>query len=567
MGLRLNWEKRYITLGPIATLLGLAFKAYDPDHLLGSEEELGITCALIPTNTAGIEIGRRHFPLNMAFQNGPNSGKDVFIPMDWVIGGEAGLGEGWRMLMESLSAGRGISLPALSSAGAKQASRMTGAYARVRKQFHLPIGYFEGVEEVLARMGGLTYLMDAARTLTTSALDEGERPSVVTAILKYNLTELMRGIVNDAMDIHGGRGICLGPSNYLGRTYQSVPISITVEGANILTRTMIIFGQGALRCHPWLVKEMEAAHLEDEQKALILFDEALTGHLAYSTRNLMRAFVFGVSRERLAEGGGKVKLARYYRSLTRFSAAFSVLADLGLATLGGQLKRREKLSGRYADVLSHLYLSSAVLKRFKDDGELDTDLPLAQWALDYSLSQIEVSLAEIMRHFPVKWMRLPLRWWLMPLGAMHRPPMDGLGHRVARILLKPSEVRERLTHGIFKSEAADDITGRIEHALHLTLQVEPLEKRLREDGEARDFSESNDEWFQRLLKTKVITDEEFDRLTQANIAVRNAIMVDDFEPDLKRSSSQDLPLDARAQKSQVEVEKTHSGEHSHDEAA
>ncbi len=566
LGLRLNWEKRYITLGPVATLLGLAFKAYDPDHLLGDKVELGITCALIPTNTPGVSIGRRHFPLNMAFQNGPNQGKDVFIPMEWVIGEQAGLGDGWRMLMESLGAGRGISLPALSSAGGKQAARMTGAYARVRKQFHMPIGFFEGVEEALARIGGLTYLMDSARTLTTSALDEGERPSVVTAILKYNLTELMRGVINDAMDIHGGRGICLGPSNYLGRTYESVPISITVEGANILTRTMIIFGQGALRCHPWLVREMEATRVENEQEGLRAFDEALTGHLAYTTRNFMRALVFGLSRDTLAEGDRQAVLHPYYRKLTRLSSAFSLLADLGLAVLGGKLKRKEKLSGRYADALSHLYLASAVLKRYRDDGELQSDRPLAEWALKFSLAKVEASLLEVIRHFPVAALRLPLRLLLMPWGQTQPAPEDELGHEVARLLLQPSEARERLTDGIFKSDTPTDIAGKVEHALKLTLRSEPIEKRLREPALRPQPLESREQWLSRMQEAGAITTEEAILLAEATRAIREAIMVDDFDAQLNAAASPGMTSVTVAAET-VPSPTPDSGGHSHDEAA
>ncbi|NNE63992.1 MAG: acyl-CoA dehydrogenase, partial [Gammaproteobacteria bacterium] len=290
LGLRLNWEKRYITLGPVATVLGLAFKAYDPEGLLGGEEELGITCALIPTSTKGITIGNRHFPMNSAFQNGPNTGEDVFIPMNYIIGGQDNIGKGWRMLVESLSAGRGISLPAVGVAAGKGCSRTTGAYARIRHQFNTSIGKFEGVEEALARIGGMSYMMDAGRLLTLSALDSGEKPSVVTAILKYYNTEHMRQVINDAMDIHGGRGVCMGPSNYIARSYQSIPVGITVEGANILTRSMIIFGQGAIRCHPYLVKEMESAAMIDQSAGERAFDRALSGHMGYFISNLCRAF-------------------------------------------------------------------------------------------------------------------------------------------------------------------------------------------------------------------------------------------------------------------------------------
>ncbi|HXH64478.1 MAG TPA: acyl-CoA dehydrogenase, partial [Mariprofundaceae bacterium] len=372
LGFRVNWDKRYITLGPVATLLGLAFHAYDPEHLLGDVEDLGITCALIPPDTPGIEIGRRHNPLNAAFQNGPNSGRDVFVPMDWLIGGQEQIGKGWRMLVERLSVGRGISLPALSTGGGKMASLATGAYARVRRQFHLPIGRFEGVEAALARIGGLTYLMDAARCLTLAALDAGERPSVITAMVKYYLTESMRQAINDAMDVHGGRGICLGPSNYLGRTYQTIPVAITVEGANILTRSLMIFGQGAMRCHPFLLDEMAAARQSDVNR----FDALLLDHAGHAVRNGARAVVYALAGRWLAPSPAKGPEAVYYRALSRFSAAFAVLADMAFMTLGGQLKRKELLSGRFADALGYMYLCSALLKRHADNGRPEDDLPL-----------------------------------------------------------------------------------------------------------------------------------------------------------------------------------------------
>ncbi|MEJ2114680.1 MAG: acyl-CoA dehydrogenase [Gammaproteobacteria bacterium] len=349
LGLRLNWEKRYITLGPIATVLGLAFKAYDPDGLLSDKEDLGITCALIPTTTPGVEIGNRHNPLNSAFQNGPNWGKDVFIPMDWIIGGQEQIGKGWRMLVECLSVGRGISLPAFGTGSGKFASYMTGAYAAIRKQFNVPIGKFEGVEEALTRIGGLTYMMEAGRRLTASAIDHGEKPSVVTAILKYHNTEGMRQVINDAMDVHGGRGICIGPSNYLARAYQSIPISITVEGANILTRSLIIFGQGAMRCHPYLIEEVTAASLENKEEGLQRFDQALFKHLGYAVSNGARSFVYGLTRSRLAPSPIEGPTRGYFKRLARMCASYAFVSDFAMLFLGGGLKRKEKLSGRFAD--------------------------------------------------------------------------------------------------------------------------------------------------------------------------------------------------------------------------
>ena len=373
LGIRLNWEKRYITLGPVATVLGLAFKLYDPDHLLGGSENLGITLALIPTNTPGVKIGTRHNPLNIPFQNGPNWGENVFIPLDWIIGGPQQIGQGWRMLMESLAAGRSISLPALSTGAGKLACRATGAYARIRKQFKLPIGKFEGVEEALARMAGYTYLMDATRSLTARAVDLGEKPSVASAIAKYQLTEHMRRVVNDAMDVQGGAGICLGPRNFMGRVYQALPISITVEGANILTRTLIIFGQGAVRCHPYILREMRAATDADSERASKNFDDAIFSHVGYTFSNAARALWLGLTGARFVPVPFQGPTRRYAQHITRLSIGLALIADAAMLTLGGALKRREKLSGRFADVLSFLYLASAVIKRFEEQGRPQED--------------------------------------------------------------------------------------------------------------------------------------------------------------------------------------------------
>ena len=477
LGFRVNWEKRYITLGPVATILGLAFKAQDPDGLLGGAKELGITCALIPTDTPGVEIGQRHDP-GGAFMNGPNSGKDVFVPMEWLIGGQAQIGNGWKMLMDCLSVGRAISLPAMGTAGGKAAARMTGAYARVRRQFRIPIGRFEGIEEPLARIGGVTYRMDAARVLTATALDIGGKPSVLSAILKYNNTEGMRQAVNDAMDVHAGRAVCLGPSNYLAQTYQTVPVAITVEGANILTRSMIIFGQGAIRCHPYVLKEMLAAADEDAQAGLEAFDAAFFAHGGFTISNLVRSLVLAITGARFVQGPDLGPTARYANRLTRLSASFALLADVAMLTLGGDLKRREKVSGRFADILSHLYMASAVLKRFEDDGRPTADLPIVRWALDDSLAIIEDRLDGILRNFPVRGVGALLRPFVLPLGRRYRGASDKLGHEVAKLLLSPSETRDRLTDGLFLDVRPGDPMGLMELALEKVIAAEPVEQKL-----------------------------------------------------------------------------------------
>ncbi len=478
LGIRLNWEKRYITLAPVATLLGLAFHLFDPDRLLGDKADLGITLALIPTNTPGVEIGARHLPLDIAFQNGPTRGQDVFIPIESVIGGRDGIGQGWRMLMECLAAGRAISLPALSCGATKLAARAVGGYARIRKQFKVPIGRFEGVEEALARLGGYSYLMDAARTLTARAVDLGEQPAVASAIAKYQLTEHMRRAVNDAMDIQGGAGICLGPRNLLGRAYQALPISITVEGANILTRTLIIYGQGAMRCHPFLYRELQAAADTDSVRASKAFDDAFTGHIGYTVSNAARAFWLGLTGARLVRVPFKGITRRYAQQLTRLSAGFALLSDCALLVLGGALKRREKISGRFADVLSFLYLASAAIKRHEDDGRPPEDEPLLRFACEYALHQSEKALVVILKNFPNRFLGWLLGGLTFPAGRRFHPPADALGHAVAGLLLTPSAARERLTAGIFVPAGEQDALGRIEAALPRVIAAEPYERAL-----------------------------------------------------------------------------------------
>src|SRR5213078_2541592 len=480
LGLRLTWEKRYITLGPVATILGLAFRAFDPDHLLGDKGDLGITCALIPTSHPGVNIGRRHMPLSAVFQNGPNWGSDVFIPIDWVIGGKAMIGKGWRMLMECLAAGRAISLPSLNTGMAKMVVRATGGYARVRTQFKTPIGKFEGVEEPLARMGGYVYSMDATRTLTAGVVDQGEKPAVLSAIGKYHLTERGRRIAIDAMDIAGGKGICMGPSNFVGAAYMQVPVSITVEGANILTRSLIIFGQGAIRCHPYVLKEMAAANGSDARTASIAFDRALFGHIGFLLSNFTRAFVLGMLGShpvRVPDVAPETR--RYYQQLTRFSAALAFLADVSMGVLGGALKRKEKLSARLGDVLSYLFLCSATLKRFEDDGRQAADAPLVHWAIWDAMFKAQTALEGVISNFPNRLIAAVMLRTVFPLGRPYVVPADDLGHEVARLLIEPSATRDRLTCGMYLPKDDGDAIRIIELALEATLAAEPIEARIR----------------------------------------------------------------------------------------
>lgn len=536
LGMRVTWEKRYITLGPVATILGLAFKLRDPERLLGSEEELGITLALIPTNTPGVNIGRRHFPLNGAFQNGPNSGKDVFIPMEWVIGGREGVGNGWKMLMNCLAAGRAISLPATSTGAAKLAARTSGAYGRVRVQFKLPIGYFEGVEEVLARIAGNTYMMDAARVMTAGAVDLGEKPSVVSAIVKYHLTERSRQAINDAMDVHGGKGICMGPSNYLARTYQQIPVGITVEGANILTRNMIIFGQGAIRGHPYVLQEINAASDLDKKRGLVSFDQALISHIAFSVRNVFRSFLFGVG-SRYIKGvpeGVLSDTVGYYQQLTRFSAAFAMFTDIAMLKLGGALKRKERLSARLGDILSMLYLCSAALKRFEDDGRPAADLPLLHWSMQDALYRIQQAFDELLRNVPWHFlMRAGMRLLIFPLGRRLAPPADTLSHSVARLILAPGETRDRLTAGIYVPTADSEPLAQLEQALECAIACEVIENKLRDAVKAGHLTGQNDAKAAEALAHGIITSEEAALLEKMKVLRRRVIMVDDFPPNLR----------------------------------
>lgn len=476
LGMRLSWRKRYITLAPVATLIGLAFRLKDPDHLLGDREDLGITCALVPTDLPGIEIGQRHDPMGVPFQNGPIVGRDVFVPLDAIIGGPAMAGQGWRMLMQSLAAGRSISLPALSVASAQLATRLVGAYATVREQFDTPIGRFEGIEEPLARIGGLTYVMDAARRLTAGAVDAGEHPAVVSAIVKAYLTEAMRQVINDAMDIRAGAAICRGPRNVLARAYQAAPIGITVEGANILTRSMIIYGQGAIRCHPYVQREMRAVAAGD----LAAFDRAFCGHVGHVITNAVRAFFLAISAGRLARRPIRGRGASLFGHLSRMSAAFAFVSDVVMITLGGTLKRREKISGRLADALAWMYLGSAALKHFVDAGRPERDLPLVKWSAVYALYQIQEALVGVLDNLPNRPAGWLARRIVFPLGAGRRAPDDRLGGAVARELLEDREARLALTADMYVPPPTELGLGRLEAALDRAVEAREVETKLRD---------------------------------------------------------------------------------------
>ena len=540
LGLRVTWEKRYITLGPVATLLGLAFHAYDPDHLIGDRDDIGITCALIPTSHPGVSIGRRHMPLNMVFQNGPTWGRDVFIPMGWVIGGQPMLGRGWRMLMECLAAGRGISLPATGAGMAKLAVRATGGYARVRQQFRTPIGMFEGIEEPLARMGGNLYMMDATRVLTARAIDLGEKPAVLSGITKLHLTERARKVVTDAMDIAGGKGICMGPSNFIGSAYMSLPVAITVEGANILTRSLIVFGQGAIRCHPFVLKEIEATREADRAKASAAFDRALAGHLRFTLSNLARALVMGLTGSHFVGVPANIapETHRYYQQLTRFSAALAFLSDVSMGSLGGALKRKEKLSARLGDVLSLMYLCSATLKRYESEGRQAADAPLMHWAIWDAMFNAQTALEGVISNFPNRMIAGLMRRIVFPLGRPYVVPSDRLGHDVARLLIEPSATRDRLTAGIYLSGDAGDPLNVIERALAAALAAQPAEAKIRGATRAGRLSAALppgagvEALAEKAKAAGVISADEAKKLIDARALMEKVIRVDDFASDL-----------------------------------
>lgn len=480
LGLRLNWEKRYITLGPVATLLGLAFKAYDPEHLLGDVDDLGISLALIPTDTPGVEIGKRHLPLGAAFMNGPNSGKDVFIPLDYLIGGQAMLGKGWMMLMNCLSVGRSISLPAVGTGAAKYTSLVTGQYARIREQFNVPLAAFEGIQESLARIAGNAWLMDSARILTAKAVDLGEKPSVLSAILKYHLTERGRECIQHAMDVHGGKGIIMGPNNYLGRNWQGAPIFITVEGANILSRNLMIFGQGAIRCHPFVLKEMALAGREDHDQALKEFDALLLRHISFAMGNAASTLILGLGLGHFEKAPGDALSQGYFRALNRQAAAFALLADLCMMLLGGSLKRRERLSARLGDVLSHLYLSSAALKHYYDQASPDHLQPLLRWAMEENLGQSEKALDRLLDNFPNRFLGCALRLLVFPFGRRHTGPSDELDAEVAALIgrAQGDPALEALLSGCYRPENAEDPVGALHHASQQLVASEPLQHTL-----------------------------------------------------------------------------------------
>jgi len=530
LGMRLNFDKRYITLAPIATLVGVAFRLYDPDGLIGDKEDLGISLALIPRDTKGLEIGKRHLPLNVPFQNGPVRGKDVFVPLDALIGGTQMAGQGWRMLIECLSVGRAITLPSCSTGGVKMAALATGAYARIRKQFSLPIGRFEGIEAALARIGANTYATSALSRMTATAVDLGEKPAVPSAIAKYHATEMAREVIIDAMDVHGGKGIILGPRNYLGRAWQGMPIWITVEGANILTRNLMIFGQGAIRCHPYVIKEMEAVKIENVAQRIERFDHLLFSHIGFTLRNAVRSLVLGLSFGKFAAVPHDRKTAKYYQKLSRYSAALAFTSDLSMLTLGGKLKQKEHISARLGDVLSHLYICSSMLKRYESQGRPAADQAILAWAFHHAIYQIQIALQQVVDNFPNRLLRGVMSFLVFPFGRRERAPGDRLTHKVAQLLLTPSDTRDRLTNGIYKSAKTGHPVGMMEEALPQVIRAEPLERKLHKALKHHEISGITwEDQLQDAIAHSIISAKEADILVQVRKLVMEIIAVDEFD--------------------------------------
>ena len=547
LGIRLSWDKRYITLGPQATLVGLAFRLFDPDGLLGKGEDVGITLALVPAGHPGVNIGRRHLPTGAAFPNGPNWGRDVFVPLDWVIGGERMVGQGWRMLMECLAAGRAISLPSSAAAGAKAMLRFTSAYGRIRRQFGLPVARMEGVEEALARLVETAYVNEAARAVTAAMVSRGERPSVISALMKYQTTERMRQAVNDAMDIHGGRGICDGPANYLQSAYQMVPVGITVEGANILTRTLITFAQGVLRSHPYLYDEVKAAQNPDSEAGLKAFDEAFGHHVAFSISNATGALFHNATGGMLAPVPDKAYgTAEWYRQLGRAARSFALVSDLTVAMLGGGLKTRQRLTGRMADALSELYLLSCVLKRYEDDGKPAGDRLIVELAARSGLHRFQTAIGGVIDNFPVAPARWAMRVLVFPWGRRWKPAPDRLASRVVRLAIEPGEVRDRLTRHIYVSRDADDPTGLLEVTLEKVVAAEEAERKLERAIRAGTVRRYHGiDWIGEARERGVLTESEATLLKEVEALTQRTIAVDHFDPAEVRPNYQSLGHNSR----------------------
>ncbi|MEO0442436.1 MAG: acyl-CoA dehydrogenase [Pseudomonadota bacterium] len=539
LGIKLNFEKRYITLAPIASLIGLAFQLSDPDHLLGEQDEYGITCALIPRKTKGISIGRRHKPIGDAFINGPIFGKDVFIPLDYVIGGADMVGKGWTMLVNCLSVGRCVTLPSISNGHAKQLLLGTSAYATLRQQFGLPIAAFEGVQKPLARMAGFSYIINAAVMHTVQSLSYGEKPSVPSAILKYHLTEMARQSAIDAMDIQGGKAVMTGPKNYVADSYSSVPILITVEGANIMTRNLMIFGQGAIRSHPYVLKEMQLAGQPINDETIDEFDKTFFGHVGFSITNAARAFIAGLTGGRLGEVEGSKKLEQHYRDLNRLSTAFALIADVSMLTLQSKLKFKEMLSARLGDLLSYLYLASMVLKHYESEACPEEEYPLVEWSMQYCTSQYQLAMQEILQNYPNRLLALKMRCLIFPLGAHFKAPSDALDTKVSKLFTRDTATRRRHLASVFVDDLSTNPLGQVDKAFKLNIELRPLFDKIKAAIKGGVIPKAlGAEQIKLAAEAQVLSKAEAKKLLAYDQALMEVIHVDHFdEKELVRSKA------------------------------
>lgn len=531
LGMRLNFNKRYITLAPIATLIGLAFRLEDPEHLLGEAEDRGITLALIPRDVAGLDIGRRHLPVGDTFLNGPIRGKDVFVPLDHIIGGSAMAGKGWTMLVNCLSVGRSITLPTGAVAVGKRMLMGSSAYAALRRQFGVTLSRFEGIQQPLARIAGFTYIIDAARTLTIQSLDHGEKPSVPAAILKYHCTELARCCALDAMDIHGGKAVMKGPGNYIVNAFESIPVAITVEGANIMTRNLMIFGQGAVRSHPFALREMLLAQRRGQPGALAEFDRVLWQHIGATLSNAVRAWFMGLGSERFVAVPGHPALRRHYRRLDRLSAAFAVVADAAMLSLGARLKFKESLSARLGDMLSYLYLASMVLEHHENAGCPQSERPVVEWAMAYLTQAYQTAFLELARNFPARGLAGWLRLLVFPLGARMRAPSDAMTSALAKAVVAETPLRERLVSGLFDEVSVNNPLAHVDSVFRESLAVQPLLQKL--DAAMKDKRLprlQGAELIAQARQSGILDAQEAQRLLAFDERLMEVINVDDFDP-------------------------------------
>lgn len=563
LGLRMNFSKRWITLAPIATVVGLAFKMHDPNHLLGEQTEYGITCALLPASHEGVIVGPRHNP-GPPFMNGTVEGKDVFIPLDWIIGGVKNAGKGWRMLMECLAVGRGISLPALSTSTAEMTYLNVGAFSRIRQQFKISVGKFEGVQEANSEIASDTYMLEAFRYLVTCGLNQGGKPAVMTAIAKYYATEGMRKVVNHGMDVVGGRAIQMGPRNFLAPYYQAIPVSITVEGANILSRSLMIFGQGSMRCHPYLYEELQLLQAEDPAAALNPFDNLLFKHLGYTFNRTARSFAYAFTGGSSAAPQSAVDFTRlYYKIINRLSANFALTADMCLGLLAGDIKRKEMLSGRLADIHAHLFIASSILKYFEHSKKTEDERLHAQLAVEKSLYTAQEAFFDLFANFPVGAAAGMVKLLCFPFGRPVQKPSDQLKQQVANSMMEDNAFRQALKKHVYYNINENDVTGRMESTFNLLLEIEKLWDRFKKAENKGQFKGlSFAEHVADAQLQGFINDQEAEKLLHYNARRYDSMLTDVFDLHLNEVLELENPYlikeDAKGTDTSVQTDPSHS---------